>query len=169
MNVGSKRLIAWNDSRHASWWRFSMHCGMEGTGSPEIIFIFCYQVVCHPSEHGTSSMGKRLLLKPHNAKLHKLTESEVSELTISMVDEMALAIMKMQGSRRIPIVCVQRNFQFHILLNQYWLKWLTQRLKPAAKHFETSEFHQEIWNHYLMVRFVPAHIPRIAISNLELQ
>jgi len=35
--------------------------------------------------------------------------------------------------------------------------------------FETSEFLQDTWNRYLMSGFVSAHIPRNAISNLELQ
>jgi hypothetical protein len=57
MNVGSKWPIAWNNSRHAPWWRFYLHCGTEETGSPGIISIVCHQVLRHPSEHGTSSMG----------------------------------------------------------------------------------------------------------------
>jgi len=39
----------------------------------------------------------------------------------------------------------------------------------AAKDFETSEFHQDTWNRYLMLGFVSAHITWNAISNLELQ
>jgi hypothetical protein len=39
MNVGSKRPIAWNNSRHAPSWRFYFHCGIEETGSPVIICI----------------------------------------------------------------------------------------------------------------------------------
>jgi hypothetical protein len=39
----------------------------------------------------------------------------------------------------------------------------------ADKDIETSEFHQEAWNHYLMLGFVSAHIPWNAISNLELR
>ena len=56
MNEGSKRPIAWNDSRHAPSWRFYLHCGIEATGSPGIICIVCHQVLRHPSEHGTSSI-----------------------------------------------------------------------------------------------------------------
>jgi len=37
----------------------------------------------------------------------------------------------------------------------------------AAKDFQTSEFYQEMWNRYLMLRFVSAHILWNAISNLE--
>jgi len=93
MNVGSKRPIAWNDSRHTPSWRFYFHCGIEETGSPGIICIICHQVLRHPSEHGTSSMGKHLQAKAHIAKLNELTDSEVTELTSSTVDETALAIL----------------------------------------------------------------------------
>jgi len=71
MNVGSKTPIGWNDSRHAPSWEFYLHCGIEETGSPGIICIVCHQVLCHPSEHGTSSMGKHLLAKAHIAKLNE--------------------------------------------------------------------------------------------------
>jgi len=94
MNVRSKRPIAWNDSRHAPGWPFYLHCGMEETCSHGIICIMCHQVLRHPSEHGTSSMGKHLFAKAHIAKLNKLTESGVTELTSLMVDETALAIWK---------------------------------------------------------------------------
>jgi len=73
MNVGSKRPIAWNASRHAPSWRFYSHCGIEETGSPGIICIVCHQVLRHPAEHGTSSMGKHLLAEAHIAKLNELT------------------------------------------------------------------------------------------------
>ena len=39
-----------------------------------------------------------MLVKAHIAKLNKLTESDVSELTKSTVDETALAILKRHGS-----------------------------------------------------------------------
>jgi hypothetical protein len=104
MNEGSKRPIAWNASRHAPSWRFYLHCRIEETGSPGIICIVCHQVLRHPSEHGTSSMGKHLLAKAHIAKLNELTDSEVTELTSTTVDETAFAILKRQGSRGITIV-----------------------------------------------------------------
>jgi hypothetical protein len=104
MNEGSKLPIAWNNSRHAPSWRFYLHCGIEETGSPGITYIVCHQVLRHPSEHGTSSMGKHLLAKEHIAKLNELTVSEVTELTSSTVDERALAIVKRQGCQGIPIV-----------------------------------------------------------------
>ena len=114
MNEGSKRPIAWNNSRHAPSWRFYLHCGIEETGSPGIICIVCHQVLRHPSKHGTGSMGKHLLTKAHIAKLNELTVSEVTELTSSTVDETALAILKRQGSRGIPIVSSQRKIKLTI-------------------------------------------------------
>jgi uridylate kinase len=59
-------------------------------------------------------MGKHLLPKAHITKLNKLTVSEVTELTSSMVDETALAILKRQGSRGILILCSQRKMKFTI-------------------------------------------------------
>jgi hypothetical protein len=86
MKVGSKRPIAWKNSRHAPTWRFYLHCGIGETGYPGIICNVCHQVLCHPSEHGTSSMGKHLLAKAHIAKFNELPESEVTELTSSRMD-----------------------------------------------------------------------------------
>jgi hypothetical protein len=119
MNVGSKRPIALKNSRHAPSWQFYLHCGIEETGSPGIICIVCHQVLRHPSEHGTSSMGKHLLAKAHLAKLNELTESEVTELTSSTVDETAWAILKRQVSRGITIVSVPSKMIFDIQLNPY--------------------------------------------------
>jgi len=104
MNIGSKRPTAWNNSRHVPLWRFYLHCGMAENGSPGIICIVCHQVLRHPSDHGTSSMGKHLLAKAHIAKLSQLTESGVTEFTSSTVDETALAILRRQGIRGISIV-----------------------------------------------------------------
>jgi len=104
MNVGSKRLIAWRNARLAPTWQFYSHCGIEQTGSPGIIWIVCHHVLRHPSEPKTSLMGNHLLAKAHIAKLNELTESEVTKLTSSMVDETALAILKRQESRGIAIV-----------------------------------------------------------------
>jgi len=119
MNVGLKRPIAWKNSRHAPSWRFYLHCGIEETGSPGIICIVCHQVLRHPAEHGTSSMGKHLLAKAHIAKLYELTKSEVTELTSSTVDETALAILKRQGSHGITIVSLQRKTIFDMQFNPY--------------------------------------------------
>jgi len=114
MNAGSKRPIAWNNSRHVPSWRFYSHCRIEETGSPGIICIVCHQVLRHPSEHGTSSMGKHLLGKAHITNLNELTVSEVTELTSSTVAETALAILKRQESRGITIVSSPRKITFTI-------------------------------------------------------
>jgi len=68
MNEGSIQPIAWKNSRHAPSWRLNSHYGIEETGSPGIICIVCHQVLRHPSEHGTSAMGKHLLAKAYIAK-----------------------------------------------------------------------------------------------------
>jgi len=169
MNVGSKRPIAWNNSRHAPSWPFSLHCGIEDIGSPGIICIICHQVLRHPSEHGTSSMGKHLLAKAHIAKLNELTHSQATELTSSTVDETTLAVLKSQGSRGIAVVSLQRKIIFDIQFNPSWSKWQTKRSKLAAEDFEPREFHQDTWNCYLMLGCVSAHIPWNTISNFELQ
>jgi len=169
MNVGSKRPIARNNSGHALSWRFYLHCGIEETGSLGIICIVCHQVLYHPTAHGTSSMGKHLVAKAHIAKLNELTESQVAELTGSMVDETALAILKRQGSGGITIVCSQRKIIFDIQVDPYWPKWQRKCSKLAAKDVETSAFHQDTCNHYLMLGFVWAHIPWNALSNPELR
>jgi len=64
-------------------------------------------------------MEKQLLAKAHIAKLNKLTESEVTELASSTVDEIALAILKSQGSRGLRIVSLQRKIIFNIQFNPY--------------------------------------------------
>jgi len=150
MNVGLKRPIAWTASRHAPSCRFDLHCGIEESGSPGIICIVCHQVLCHPSEHGTCSMGKHLLAKAHITKLNELTESEITELTSSTVDETALAILKRPGSWGITIVSLQRKIRFDIQFNPYWPKWQTKCSKLATKDFQSSEIRQDTWNRYLM-------------------
>jgi len=119
INVGSKLPIAWNDSRHAPSSRFYLHCGIQETGSAGTICIICHQVLRHPSEHGTSSMGKHLLAKAHIAKLNELTNSNITELTSSTVDETALTILMTQGSRGIRIVSSQSQIIFDILVISY--------------------------------------------------
>jgi len=109
MNVGWKRPITRNASRHASSWGFYLQGGIEESGCPGIICIVRPQVLRHPSEHGTSSMGKQLFAKAHIAKLNQLTESEVAELTSSTVDKTALAILKRQGSQGTTLVSWQRK------------------------------------------------------------
>jgi len=168
MNVGSNQSIAWNNSRHAPLSRFYLHCGIEETGGPSIICIVCHQVLRHPSEHVTSSIGTHLLGKGHIAKLNELTVSEVTELTSSTVDETALGILMRQGSRGILIVSSQRKFKFTIQVSLNLLNWQTKRSKLAAKYFPTAEFHQDTGNCYLMFGFVSAQIASNAISKLEL-
>jgi len=114
MNGSSKHSIPWKISRHAPSWCFYWHCGNVVSGSPGIICIICHHVLCHRSDHGTSSMGKHLLAKVQSAKLNRLTESEVTELNTSTVNETAMAILKIQGSRGNTIVSLQRKFIFNI-------------------------------------------------------
>jgi hypothetical protein len=168
-NTGSKYPIAWNNSRHAPLWRFYLHRGIEATGSPRIICITWHQVLRHPSEHGTSPIGKHLLATAHIAMSNALTKTEVTEFTSSTVDDTALAILKRPGSWGITIVRLQRKIRFDIQFDVYWLKWQTKCSKLADKNFETSEFHQDTWNRYLMLECVLAYIPWNATLNLELR
>jgi len=92
---------------------------MDENGIPGIKCIKCHQVLRHPSEHGTSSMGKHLLAKAHIAKLNELTESEVTELTSWRVNETRLAIRKRQGSRGITIVSSLTEIIFDIQVVPY--------------------------------------------------
>jgi len=112
MNVDSKCPILWKNCGHAPSWGFNLHCGIEETASHGIICIVSHLVLWHPSEYGASSMRKHLLAKVHIAKLNKLTESEVSELTSTTSDEKALAILKRQGSRGITLVRLPKKFIF---------------------------------------------------------
>jgi hypothetical protein len=128
------------------------------TSHPGIICILCHQVLCDPSEHGTSSMGKHTQANVYIAMLNKLTSSEVTQLTSWTVDDTTLAILKRQRSWGIPIVSSQRKFIFEILIVLYWLNWQTRRSKLAAKDFDTAEFHQGTWNRHLTFRHVSAHI-----------
>jgi len=90
-NVGWNQRITWNNFRNAPSWRFYLHCRIEETGSLGIICILYHQVLHHASEDGTHSMGKHLLAKAHIAMSNELTDSEMTELTSSTVDETALA------------------------------------------------------------------------------
>jgi hypothetical protein len=113
-------------------------------------------------------MGKHMLANAHIAMLNELTVSEVTELTSSMVDETALAILKRQGSWEITMVSLQRQIIFDIQVNPYWPKWYTKRSKLAPRDFESFEFHQDTWNCYIMLVFVLVYIPYNLRSNLEL-
>jgi len=114
LNVCLKCPVACNNSRHASSSRFHSLSGIEETGSPAIICIICHQVLRHPSGHGTSLVGKKLLAKSHIAKLNEVMELEVTELTISMVDETPLAILKRHGSRGTSVVSLQSKMIFDV-------------------------------------------------------
>jgi len=85
-----------------------------------------------------------------------------------MVDGTALAILKRQRSRGITIISSQRKIVFDIQLDPYWLKWQTKHSKLADNDFESSEFHQDMWNRYLILWSGSVHIPSNAISNLKL-
>jgi len=63
--------------------------------------------------------GQTLRGKANIAKSNELTESQVTELTSSKVDETALAILKKQGSRGIKIVSFQRKIIFDTQFNSY--------------------------------------------------
>jgi hypothetical protein len=114
MNVDSKLSIACNNSRHAPSGRVYLRCAMETSGNLGIMCMVCHQVLRHPSEHGTSSVGNHLLTKAHIAKLNKLRELEGSELTLPTVNETALAILKQHGSHGITIVWSQFTLLFNI-------------------------------------------------------
>ena len=133
MNVGLMCPIAWDISRHAPWWNLYFHCGIEETGSPGIICIICHHVLCHPSEHGTSSMGKHLLAKVYIAKLNALTELEVSELTSTTVDSTALAIPKRQGSQEISIVSSKTKVIFDSSILSIVIQMTDKTLQTGSK------------------------------------
>jgi hypothetical protein len=114
MNADLKLSIAWNSSTHAPSWQFYLDCGWEESGSPGNKCIVCHQVLRHPSQHGSSSMGKHLLAKSHITKLNELTETKVSELAKSTVNKTTLAIVKQQPSQGITIVRSQFTLLFNI-------------------------------------------------------
>jgi hypothetical protein len=103
--------------------------------------------------------GETLVGKAHIARLNELTESPVTEWTSSMPDDTALPILKRKGSRAITTVSSQRKIIYDIQVNPYCPKCQTQHSKLAAKEVESSEFHQDMWNHYLRLGFVLAYTP----------
>jgi len=161
INVGLKRPIAWNKSRHASSWQFYLHSGSEETGNPGIIRIICHQLLCHPSEHGTSSMGKHFLDKAQIAKLNKFKESDVAELTSSMVNETALAMLRWQGSWGITIVSSQRKFILDLLVWSILTELTDKTLQPGSK---------ELWNFWISPRHMELlpHV-RICFSSYSME
>jgi len=95
--------------------------------------MICHQVLRHVTEHGTSSMGKHLLAKVHIAMLNDLTESEVSELTSTTVDETDLARLKRQGCRGITILSSQKKFIFDIQILPTLTQLTDTTLQTASK------------------------------------
>jgi len=169
VNVDSKGPIAGNNCWHAPWWQFFLFCGNEENSRPWIICIVCHQFIHHPSQHGPSSNGKHYLTKAYIAKLNELTKSEIITITRSTVDDTPLAISMGLGRPGIKLVWSQRQFIFDIQFDPYWHKRKTTHSKLAAEDFETSEFHQEMWNCYLRLGFALAHIAWNTIWNLELR
>ena len=114
MEVQTKHAIVWKNSRHASSWRFFRHCAIAENGCPGVICIVCHTVLTHPSENGTSTMGKHLLTKSHKAKLSELTVKEVDFLTGSAGDEQVLAALKKKGSQGVMVAShpCQKLFQW---------------------------------------------------------
>jgi len=109
-NIGLKRYIDWNNSRHTASWGCYLHCTFQETSSPGSIYITCHHVLRPVLEHGTRSLRKLLLANTHIAKLHKLTVSQVMELTSSTVNDTALAILRSWGSQGITMLSLQRIF-----------------------------------------------------------
>jgi len=95
--------------------------------------------------------------------------SDVTELTSVMVDETAFAILKKNGSGGITILSSQRKFMFDMQVDPYRSKWQTKCSKLVATDIKGSKFHHDMWNRYLMLQFVSAHIPWHSITNLKLQ
>ena len=104
VNVGLKHPIGCNNSTHTPSWWFYVHCGIQETGIPGIIYIASHPVLIYPSEYRTSSFRKHLLAKKHIAKSNEITKSEVTDLTTSTVDETSLAVLKSQWSRGFTLV-----------------------------------------------------------------
>jgi len=113
-NVGWKGQIASKNYRHVPSWRFYLHYWIQDTGCPRIICIICHEVYRHSTDHGTISIGKHLPVNAQIAKVNESTESEVPELTSSMVAKAALATLKRQGCWGITIVSSQKKFIFNI-------------------------------------------------------
>lgn len=110
MDVKTKHTIVWKTSRHAASWAYYKHCANAENGSPGIICIVCHQVLAHPSENGTSTMGKHLLTKVHTAKLSELTEQDRSLLTTATAGERALAVLKKKGSHGVMVVSLRVHY-----------------------------------------------------------
>jgi len=134
MNMGSKRPIGWNFSRNARLWRFYWHGWIEKTRSRGSTCIVCHQVLRHPSEDGTSSIGKHMEAQVHMAKLNESRESEVTKLTGSIINGTALAILKRWGSRGITIVSSQSKFMFDI-----WILFILTKVTDKIRQTSSEE------------------------------
>jgi hypothetical protein len=64
-------------------------------------------------------MRKHLPGKAHITMINELTETEVTELTSSTVDETVLGNLKRQGSQGITMVGSQRKITFQIQFDPY--------------------------------------------------
>jgi len=64
-------------------------------------------------------MRKHLVARAHITVSNKLTESEVTALASSTIDETSFGMLKRQESQGIPIVSSQRTFVFDIQDNPY--------------------------------------------------
>jgi hypothetical protein len=78
-------------------------------------------------------MGNHLLATAHIAKLNEFTVSEVTELTSSTVDETALAKLKQQGSRGIPIVSSQTKIKLTIQVSSIRTELTDTILQTGSK------------------------------------
>jgi len=160
-DVGLKRSIALDNSRHAPLWHFCLQGRIAKTSSPGFIFIVWHQVLCHISEHGTSSMGKHLLAKAHLAKLNNFTKLEYKDLTSSAVKETTLAIQTRQGTQAIATVSSQRKFIFDILVVSILLRVTHKMLQTGSS--ELSKY----WNSPRHLELLP-HI-RISFGTYSLE
>jgi hypothetical protein len=61
-------------------------------------------------------MGKQLFATVHSSTFNELTESEVSELTSTTIDETGLDILKRKCRYGITIVSRQKNLIFDSLI-----------------------------------------------------
>jgi len=169
MNVGSKRPISSTSCRHAPLWWFYLHCGKEENGSPGIICLVCHQVLWHQSHHGTGWMGKHLLAKAHITNVKRINRVRGDWIEWLNGRWNSIGHPEESGSRRFTIGSSLCQIIFDIQVVPYWTEWHPKHSKLAANEFETSEFHQHRWNHYLRLGFVLEHIPWNTISNLDLQ
>jgi len=74
-----------------------------------VIKLFVIHQTLVPAEWGITC-----LQKPHITQLNELSESEVSELTMSMFNETTFAILRRQGRRGITIVRWQLKLIYDI-------------------------------------------------------